>query len=128
MGSRRFFTHFLRAKGLTWPQNPSLSEGIALAGEDGCCEVAAGGVLCGSLVCCATAGTTNAEARRATAHWPGKSFETWNRFVILFFASLMLHSQGICESFSMRLALDRARSVPKGRGDCDGDNLSRKLI
>src|ERR1700722_1783999 len=116
MGSRRFFTHFLRAKGFTWPQNPSLSEGIAFEGEEGCCDVAAGGVFCVSLdegwVCCATAGTTNAEAKSTTAHWPGESLRIPNRFVILFFASLMLHSQGICESFSLRLVLVKARAMP----------------
>jgi len=45
----------------------------------------------------------------------------------LFFASLMLHSQEICESFSLRFALDRAMGMPKGTGCCDGDNLSCNL-
>src|SRR5580698_3566911 len=76
IGSRRFFTHFLRAKGFTWPQNPSLSVGVVAAGaaggvDDGCADAA--GALCESFeVCCATAGITNAEASRATAHWLGR--------------------------------------------------------
>ena len=50
MGSRRLFTHFLRAKGIMWPQKPSLSVGVLAAGaaggvEDGCCDIAARGAL-----------------------------------------------------------------------------------
>jgi hypothetical protein len=46
MGSIRFFTQTLRAKGFTRPQKPSFSFGFAaLADDEGVDEAAAGGVL-----------------------------------------------------------------------------------
>src|SRR5690348_7635868 len=84
MGSRRFFTHFLRAKGFICPQNPSLSVFAEEAEGEGCCTE--GGVLWGAPVdcaVCATAGTAIAEASRMTANWPGMYRETWLRFFIL---------------------------------------------
>src|SRR6185503_6660544 len=79
MGSSLFFTHFLRAIGLTRPQNPSFCSWIgwvAVAGgvEVGVCCAAAGAFwvfASGCCVCCAIAGIAIAEARARTATWPG---------------------------------------------------------
>ena len=92
-GSTRLLTHFLRAKGLTRPQKPSLSLGAFEEGDregvgEGCCSTVAGGVLCGLATvhpcdedlspgapegcpCCARVGIATADASKIRRSWLG---------------------------------------------------------
>src|SRR5580693_8674117 len=71
IGSVCFLTHFLRAQGLTRPQNPSFAGvmgGVAVLVA--CC--AAGGGALWDVVSCASAGIPIADASRITASWLGE--------------------------------------------------------